>query len=220
MAIWGAVIGAVASLAGGLLSGSSAKAQNAAAQAASREQMAFQERMSNTQYQRAMADMAKAGLNPILAYKQGGAGTPGGSTYSPVNVGTAAVSGAAAGATSALAAVRQNQELKNLKADETLKGRMSATEWQKQRLLMIQARVAGQTIQTNSAKAAIGNQMGKFYEANPWAVYLKEGASALPSIGLGLGTLRGPRRRGPGQRSKPKFQRRGIDSILGKRKRR
>lgn len=45
-----------------------------------RENTAFQERMSNTAYQRAMSDMEQAGLNPMLAYQQGGAGTPTGST--------------------------------------------------------------------------------------------------------------------------------------------
>lgn len=82
---------------------------NIANAAMSQKQMEFQERMSNTSYQRAVEDMRKAGLNPALAYQNGGASTPTGAAAKLENP-------AMNLKTSAAEAVQAYQEVKNQQA--------------------------------------------------------------------------------------------------------
>jgi hypothetical protein len=107
-----------APLTGGIFGALGAQQQNQANKAAAGNQMNFQERMSNTAYQRQMADMKKAGVNPILAAKMGGASTPGGSSYQAQNIGTAGVASATQAAQTASNVKKQTQEIEVSKQQE------------------------------------------------------------------------------------------------------
>lgn len=142
-----AALGAGASILGTML-------QNSQAEAAAAKQMAFQKETLQHSYQWGMEDMKKAGLNPILAYKQGGAGSAGGSSYTPGNIGTSAVSGATTSQSSALATTAQKSQLENMAADTALKHSQDKT----QGALEIQALATAQQANANSALAAANTQ--------------------------------------------------------------
>lgn len=88
--MWGAIIGAgisaAGSLAGGMINSAGQAAANQSNQQFNSQQAQYQreweQNMSSTAYRRGMEDMKAAGLNPILAYSQGGASTPSGASAS------------------------------------------------------------------------------------------------------------------------------------------
>lgn len=105
--MWNFVLPALATVGSALISKSGQDSANTQNVALGREQMEFQERMSNTAYQRAVKDMSSAGLNPMLAYSQGGASAPMGSMPQVQNAMAPAMS-------SAMQAMSTFRELANL----------------------------------------------------------------------------------------------------------
>lgn len=106
----------------------------------------FQERMSGSSYQRAVMDMRAAGINPMLAYAQGGASTPSGS----------AASGPAAQARDPISpAVSSAQAATRLKADMAVMDTQIGQIQAQTNFLNEQAQTQG-SLRTESAARTLG----------------------------------------------------------------
>lgn len=106
-----ALVGAAGSLVGGLIGKSGQSSANSANLAIAREQMDFQERMSNTAHQREVEDLRKAGLNPILSAGGSGASTPSGASIAMQNPNTDLAKGISNAANSAVTYVQNKAAL-------------------------------------------------------------------------------------------------------------
>lgn len=118
-AISGALKAAVpyAPLIGAGLSYLGGRERNAASAQAAQQQMAFQREMSDTSYQRQVADLKRAGINPMLVSKLGGASTPSGAMPTFFNPYAEAASSFSA-LQSSSAAKQQAETQENLSASQ------------------------------------------------------------------------------------------------------
>lgn len=119
--MWPAIIGAGAAALGGFLGYKGGQETNAQSLKIAREQMNFQKAMSDTAYPRAVQGMKDAGLNPMLAYSQGGASTPVGSMPQVQNAAAQGVAsaGAATNAVASMQSVLQSKALMEKTEAET-----------------------------------------------------------------------------------------------------
>lgn len=158
-----------------------AKQQNEAQEKEAQRNRDFQERMSSTAHEREVADLRKAGLNPILSSKYGGSSTPPGGMAQYHNVAEQAVSGARG----INDAILQRQQMKVLKSQEDLNVANTAKTLSESKYT--DTRTLGETYRNivSAAEAGyIGSNFGKFMlPVKDVLGAVGQGSSALRNLG-------------------------------------
>ncbi len=150
-----ALIAGGAALAGGYLANRSRRKE-------ADKDRSFQERMRNTEWQAAVADMEKAGINPAVAYSQGGASSPSGAMAQQEDVVGPAVS-------SALQARHQREQFKLMEEQGKAAAASAALSGAQQKKAAAEATSARRTAEMDTAKwsyyfDADGNAKGPLKE--------------------------------------------------------
>ena len=107
---WGGALGALAPIGTGIANMIGQRQTNVSNASQAQKQMDFQASQTGTSYQRGVADMKAAGLNPMLAYSQGGASSGSGAS---AQMGTVI----GAGSSSAFGAAQSLANLSNIAAN-------------------------------------------------------------------------------------------------------
>jgi hypothetical protein len=214
----GGLLSAVPGVIGGMLGFRGQRDANKRNLQIAREQMAFQERMSNTAYQRASKDLEAAGLNRILAL-----GSPASSPSGALATMQNPLAGAAGTLSKASATARerqlQDQQMRNLIETENLIANQSAKTVQDELTGAanedrIRAEVDNIRAQTriNSARALMSEKEAALYD-HQYGTALKGIEKWVgPTVGAAIGINRisnALRRKGPVTTEKSVFNRYG-----------
>lgn len=176
MLIGGAISG-LGSIGASLFNMSSTEKTNEANSRQAELNREFQERMSNTAYQRGMSDMKAAGLNPILAYQKGPASSPSGSQAALT---APRIEGNPLGeaVNSGLALRRANQEVQNMaltgeniKTDTALKEANAAKT-------MTQDRILGENLSEAELASLRAKQDKEIYNTSAGKIARQAGTTA------------------------------------------
>lgn len=141
----------------------------------------YQERLSNSAYQRTMQDMEAAGLNPILAYQKGGASTPSGSQatasapkmepFKNANVTADAIN-------TGLALRRANQENENLKYTADNIQANTAKALSETTMNGVKSQILGEDLSPAQLRKIVAEQDKSVYQSSAGQVARKAGTFA------------------------------------------